>query len=270
MPAFSESCPFCPGHETMTPPEVARFGDGAPDTPGWIVRAFPNLYPLVGDGIDGVHEVVVFSPAHNATLGELDPAHLHGTWRMLRDRAAHHLANGIAHVMVFVNQGRRAGASLEHPHAQLVGLPFVPPLVVETSRRFANGQLVTSEIERARTDNRVVRDGAVVSWSPPVPPVPFLIRCAPAEGGDRFDAADDAAIDSLADTISDTVNRHAAVLGPTDYNIVVNTGPAPGPIQWWVDVVPRSTVLAGFELGTGLLVNIYEPGAVAQWLREAR
>jgi len=67
------SCPFCEGHEAMTPPEVARTGGGAPDSPGWRVRVVPNLYPIVGDGVPGAHEVIVLSPAHDGRLDRLSP-----------------------------------------------------------------------------------------------------------------------------------------------------------------------------------------------------
>src|SRR5215813_902811 len=73
-PAAVTSCPFCEGNESETPPEVARVGPGAPDTPGWTVRVVPNKYPIVGDGVAGAHEVVVLSPAHNSDLGLLNPA----------------------------------------------------------------------------------------------------------------------------------------------------------------------------------------------------
>ena len=66
-----DSCPFCAGHESMTPPEVARAGAGEPDTPGWQVRVVPNLYPIVGQepGIPGAHDVFVLSPAHDFEQG---------------------------------------------------------------------------------------------------------------------------------------------------------------------------------------------------------
>ena len=71
LPASDAACPFCLGNEHETPPEVARAGSGAPDTPGWTLRVVPNKYPIVGDGVAGAHEVVVFSPAHDAGFGAL-------------------------------------------------------------------------------------------------------------------------------------------------------------------------------------------------------
>ncbi|MGQ0825233.1 MAG: galactose-1-phosphate uridylyltransferase [Actinomycetota bacterium] len=264
----SETCPFCPGNEAMTPPEVARVDAGASDPSGWSVRVFPNLYPIVGGNIDGVHEVAVFSPAHNRSYGALDKTARHTVWRVLRDRAAQHLSTGCAHVAVFFNQGQRAGASLEHPHAQIVGLPFVPPLVVGISARFASTDLVAQSIADAREHGLIVRDGAVVTWCPLAAPSPFLVRCALPDGDARFDQTDHADVDAVADAVFDTVNRHAAVLGTAPYNVVVHSGPAPGAFHWWVDVVPRISTLAGFEFSTGLFVNIYDPAMVATWLRE--
>src|SRR4051812_8580472 len=71
LPPAVASCPFCDGNESETPPEVARIGPGAPETPGWRVRVVPNKYPIVGDGVPGAHEVVILSPAHHADFGML-------------------------------------------------------------------------------------------------------------------------------------------------------------------------------------------------------
>src|SRR6478736_3298673 len=69
LPATAPNCPFCPGNESETPPEVCREGDGAPDTPGWTLRVVPNKYPIVGGSVAGAHEVVVLCPAHDRSLG---------------------------------------------------------------------------------------------------------------------------------------------------------------------------------------------------------
>src|SRR3954451_19947384 len=89
------NCPFCPGHEHETPPEVARRGDGAPDTPGWRIRVVPNLYPIVGGehpgpGGSGAHEVIIFDPDHAVGVGGLDDDEVIELFRVLRERAAIH------------------------------------------------------------------------------------------------------------------------------------------------------------------------------------
>ena len=94
-------CPFCPGHESDTPPEVARLGSGRADAPGWRVRAFPNLYPIIGgpdahEGATGAHEVVVLSPDHDRDLGGLDDDETIEVFGVLRDRYAAHARAGHA------------------------------------------------------------------------------------------------------------------------------------------------------------------------------
>src|SRR5690348_2192834 len=126
LPAAVATCPFCAGNEHETPPEVMRVGPGAPETPGWNVRVVPNKFPLVGDGVAGAHEIVILSPAHDKSVGELTEPALGDAFLALRDRAAFHLDRGLAYAQAFVNHGKAAGASIEHPHAQLVALDFVP------------------------------------------------------------------------------------------------------------------------------------------------
>jgi UDPglucose--hexose-1-phosphate uridylyltransferase len=258
----------------MTPPEVARVGPGAPDTPGWRVRVVPNLYPLVGDGVDGAHEVVILSPSHTADLGALDDTAAIEAVCALRDRAHHHLTHGLVHALPFVNHGRAAGASLPHPHAQLVALGIVPPRVDALLDRFtATGHdLVAAAITEARHANLVVADGDVVSWCPPASWSPFLVRCALVATGPRFDLATDDDTAAVAIAVRDVIACIQRVLGDLAYNFVVNTAPRddPRPFHWWIDVVPRLTVLAGFELGAGLFVNVVEPRAAAAALVDAR
>ncbi|MEY3362065.1 MAG: Galactose-phosphate uridylyltransferase, partial [Actinomycetota bacterium] len=134
------ACPFCTGNEHETPPEVLRTGTGAPGAPGWRVRVVPNLYPVVGGigarpGATGAHEVVILSPDHDAPLGALpDPGAIE-VLTVLRDRVRFHLAAGRAHVQPLINHGRAAGASIAHPHAQIIAVDLVPPLVLARGER---------------------------------------------------------------------------------------------------------------------------------------
>lgn len=170
--AGPEGCPFCPGHEAETPPEVwaERPGGGEPDSPGWRQRAVPNLYPAlvatpperesvsesgVTSSADpllasarasesnlfgaapaaGAHEVIVNSPRHVPALADLELAELRGALAAWRARIAAHAADASL-VHLLVNEGPAAGATREHTHAQLAALPFVPPLVARERERF--------------------------------------------------------------------------------------------------------------------------------------
>ena len=145
LPNGPEGCPFCPGHEDRTPPELFRSG-GSDDGP-WTVRVVPNKFPALhadvevhsaGEGIydrmDGVgaHEVVIESPDHFAGLGTLPVAHVGEVLVAYRERLlALRKDTRLEYVLIFKNHGVAAGASLEHPHSQLIATPILPELVAE-------------------------------------------------------------------------------------------------------------------------------------------
>jgi len=256
----------------MTPPEVARVGGGVPDTPGWDVRVVPNRYPIVGGehGVPGVHEVVVLSPGHDRQLDALAPDAAAAAMTAVRDRAAYHLDRGFVHAQPLVNHGRAAGASIEHPHAQLLALRFTPPRVDATLTRFAAAgrDLVTGAVDDARRGSCLVRDDVAVTWCPPGGTSPFFVRIALPSAGARFDLATDEELRSMSEALQDALGRLHRALGDIAYNVVVNTAPRDDdrPFHWWVDVVARLGVIAGFEMGTGVMVNPVEPQMAAAML----
>jgi UDPglucose--hexose-1-phosphate uridylyltransferase len=271
-PAHPEHCPFCPGHEHETPPEVDRVGPGAADQPGWTIRVVPNLYPIVGGAVAGAHEVIVLSPAHDRSLGALTPDAAVDVFRVLRDRAALHLAAGLAHVVPFVNHGKAAGASIEHPHAQLVALDFVPPAVDDDLARFdrSGRDLVADSLSTARGSEFAVIDGPAPAWCTPGASEPFEVLVAHRSTRARFDEATDTEIDAVARSAADVLGRLASLLGDPPYNLVIHTAPPaarPG-YHWYVRITPRLTVTAGFERGTGLFVNVVPPEHAATALRD--
>jgi UDPglucose--hexose-1-phosphate uridylyltransferase len=273
----ADVCPFCSGNEHQTPPEVYRTGGGAPDTPGWRVRVVPNLYPIVGGadagpGATGAHEVVVLSPAHEASFARLDRQQATEVLTVLRDRARHHLAAGRAFVQVVINHGRAAGASIEHPHAQIVALDLVPPAVAQAVERFedAGHDLVMGDLDRAGDSLRLV-DESVVGWCPWAGSAPYELRLALRSPGSRFDEAGDGDMRLFADATRSVLARLGAATGDAPYNLVVHTAP-PGArdksFHWYVEVQTRLAVVAGFEQGTGILVNTVPPEQAAQELRD--
>lgn len=271
VPAVAPACPFCPGHEHETPPEVARLGGGDADQPGWSLRVVPNLYPIVGGSVAGAHEVIMLSPAHDRSLGALTFDAALDVFRMLRDRTALHLGNGLAHAVPFVNHGKAAGASIEHPHAQLVALDFVPPAVNDDLARFerAGRDLVADSLASARGSEFAVIDGPAPAWCNPGASEPFEVLVAHRSTRARFDEATDTEIEVVARSAHDVLGRISRLLGDPPYNLVIHTAPAaarPG-YHWYVRIAPRLTVTAGFERGTGLYVNIMPPEHAAAALR---
>jgi UDPglucose--hexose-1-phosphate uridylyltransferase len=259
----TDACPFCPGAESQTPPEVARLGEGEADQPGWEVRAFPNLYPIVD-----AHEVVVLSPDHRS-FGELTDREAVGVFTMLRNRTHAHLEAGQVYAVAILNHLRAAGASIAHPHAQVFALERVPAAVDDALARVKEAavDLVVADATSA-AELVVDRQGPVVIWCPPASTSPHRFRIAHDEAGERFDLADDATIEAVAVALRDALRCLRDALGDAPYNVVVHTAPRDGaPFHWYVEVIPRVSVIAGFELATGILVNTVPPELAAETLR---
>src|SRR5262245_22214614 len=170
--ASVSTCPFCPGNESATPPEVARVGPGSPDQPGWQVRAFPNLYPIVE-----AHEVVVLSPDHRsfAELGDDEAATV---FTVLRDRAHAHLEAGHRFAVAILNHLRGAGASIAHPHAQVFALDVVPAAVDAALARVRAADLDLVREDAAPPELLVSRTNGVSVWCPGASTSPYQLRLA--------------------------------------------------------------------------------------------
>jgi UDPglucose--hexose-1-phosphate uridylyltransferase len=256
-------CPFCPGHEEQTPPEVARIGGGDPDGPGWMVRAFPNLYPIVD-----AHEVVVLSPDHHRSFADLDDHEAQAVVRLLRDRVCTHLDAGHVFGFAIVNHLRDAGASIAHPHAQVFALEVVPRAVEEALDRVAAAGVDLVEVDSASDDLVVAHEGEVTVWCPRASTSKYLFRISHAEAGPHFHLASDDLTDAVAVALRDALRRLRTVLGDAPYNVVVHTAPQGArPYHWYVEVTPRVSVIAGFEQATGVLVNTAPPEDAAIALR---
>ncbi|MGB3099689.1 MAG: hypothetical protein WBB30_10400 [Solirubrobacterales bacterium] len=312
-PDAAETCPFCEGREDRTPPEVwaERPGGGEPDTPGWSQRSVPNLYPaLSGEIADlprggpresglssaadplssssrssapqlfgsapalGAHEVIVNTPAHHTRLIELGGAGIAAALAAWRRRVAAH-AELAAYVHLIVNEGPLAGASLEHSHAQLYALPFVPVAVARQRERFTayhertmGGHLLEDLIvEEVRRRERLVGvDSEAVLFCPWASGSPFAMRLVPRSREPRFEADDRGAA-----MLTTAFRALEGVFGVApQLNLWVRTAPRGSEeFHWYLDLVPRLTVRAGFELGTGVDINVYPPERAAADLRAA-
>lgn len=284
-------CPFCPGNEHLTPPEVARTGPGGPGEPGWRTRVVPNRYPLAGDASDepaattdppsadplrlrrparGAHEVVVLSPDHRRPLGRLDRAEVVEVLSVLRDRARVHAARGYRSVQAFVNQGLEGGASLAHPHAQIVAVDLDPPVVLGELERMAppEGCLICREIERHRADRSLLVAASEADlWCPWASGTAFEMLVAPRHHRPRFeDAAEE--LPAVAELLREGLARLDGVVPGAPYNVAVHSRPGlSGDFHWHVHVWPRLQREAGFERGSGLLVDIVDPERAAELLR---
>ncbi len=310
-PGAADSCPFCEGREERTPPEVwANRPAGGPDTPGWLQRSVPNLYPVLtgpdergaGPARDsglsspadplrgsaraaepelfrtaeahGGHEVIVNSPRHVSALADLGDDELAGALSAWRIRLAAH-QDEAAYVHLCVNEGPRAGSTLPHTHAQLFALPFVPTEIARERERFnayhertMGGHLLEDVLveEVRRRDRLVAIDDEAALFCPWASRSPFELRLVPRSVQTNFERDD----------------RGAAMLGRAlaglrvifgdglQLNLWVRTAPrGTEEFHWHLDIAPRLSVRAGFELGTGVDIDSYPPERAAADLREA-
>ncbi len=304
--ADAADCPFCPGHEERTPPDVFRAladDDAAAGLP-WTVRVVPNLYPALeapddSSGSDpvpapgpyeaatgfGAHEVVIETPRHDEGLADLSPAHARLVVDAFADRLAHWRDDGRAAVMVFFrNEGSLSGASLAHAHTQLIALPRVPDIIVREIGNMSGhaeahpGRCLLCDAADAddAAGLTVWDDGVTRVTSPWAATSPYQLRIVPRRCEPSFAHAPDGERDSLALSLTTAARAYAGALGPSvAFNLVIHTAPFAVertrvlPFHWHVDLVPRFSCAAGFEVGTAMGINSTGPDRAAERCRSA-
>ncbi len=231
----------------------------------------PDLFasrPAVGG-----HEVIVNAPEHVTAMAELGEERFLGAVATWRERMRAH--SDAAYVQLVVNEGASAGASLPHTHAQLYALPFVPAAVAREreragayAERTAGGGLLSDVlVEEVRRKERLVAiDDEAALICPWASRSPYELRVVPRREATRFEE------DTTGAAMIHTAMRLLAERfdGPPSLNLWVATAPRGAEtFHWHVDIAPRLTVKAGFELGTGVDIDVYPPERAAADLREA-
>jgi UDPglucose--hexose-1-phosphate uridylyltransferase len=286
-------CPFCPGNEDRTPPEIRRHPAEGP----WEQRVFPNLYPALEAGRStertgergtrempgvGFHEVVVESPRHDERPDEMPAERLAQVIQIWRARyGALKQEPAVKAVMVFKNFGDRAGTSLAHPHSQILATPVFPPdqlhrYAVATRYFDDTGHCVYVDLlEREREAGvRVVAEtDEFIAVVPFAATLPFETWIAPRRHETSFDRLDDDRVLPLAGLVRALLGGLRRAGGDPDYNLVVQSAPALEEakpfFQWHLRLLPRVSTTAGFELATGMSINTAVPEESARILREA-
>ncbi len=261
------------------------------DDGSWSMRVIPNRYPAF-DGDDafavhnigpvhvkaeasGIHEVFVYAPDHLGALHDLDDEHAAELMHVLKRRLAEHAALPfVRYTQVIVNHGREAGASVEHPHGQILGLPFVPSEVLDEERafaRFAGGSLLETTIaaELATDDRIVIQNDDVVVMCPWASGVPYEMIIVPREQHAHLPDASDRSLDAVGIALRDAIGHLNKALGDVAFNLGLHTAPHQhtGDYHWHMHIWPQITTQAGFERGTGVMINIVSPEEAAATLR---
>ncbi len=240
-------CPLCSGHEKDTPPEVLRYDVGEANKPGWKLRVIPNKFSITDS-----HEVIIHSPDHQHDIEDLPLSQVQLILKAYRERYNFYRKKG--QVYIFCNHGELAGASLSHPHSQLVVIPFQINLDVLTREPLAN----------------VVDTNKFFSvYCPDFSQWPYEVWIVPKKGETVFGDLDNEQISDLASIMQKILKQIKKIYersqfsqNPLGYNYYIYPKE-----NWYLRIIPRFVQRAGFELGTGLSVNIVDPADAALELR---
>lgn len=299
-------CSFCEGHESETPPEVyaVREEGTSPNTPGWDVRVVPNKYPALRiegeldregmgmcDTMSGVgaHEVIVETPDHTKDLVDLSEDHIVKVLCTYRQRIVDLSGDDrFKYVLVFKNQGKAAGASLQHAHSQLIATPITPKRVKEKldgakayfdyKRRCVFCDYIKQET-KVFGDRLVAETAHFVALSPFAARFPFEMWILPKRHAADFTCVGGDEVADLAGMLKRVLAKLRIALDDPPFNYVLHMAPFRRPrggywttieedYHWHIELMPRLTSIAGFEWGSGFYINPTSPEVAAQILRD--
>jgi len=284
----TKGCPFCPGNEKVTPPEIiAHRREGPPDSPGWWIRVVPNKYPAltiegvlnkegigVFDKMDGVgaHEVIIDSPDHFKELSDVDDKQAEEViWAYLGRSKDLRRDPRFKYILIFRNYGKAAGASLEHPHSQLIALPIVPKRVNEEIKS-ASGyynykeRCVFCDLIRQELEDKervICENNDFLCFAPFVSRFPYEMWIIPKKHSADFSLLEKEKVRPLGVILRDSLHKLKVVLNDPPYNFIIHTSPINGhereDYHWHIEIMPKLVTVAGFEWGSGFYINPVAP-----------
>lgn len=292
-------CPFCTGNEDKTPAEVLAYrpAETAPNSEGWRIRVVPNKFPAlmvegdlgrVGEGLYdkmsgvGAHEVIIETPDHEATWSTMSQANLEEVLWAFKERIEDLKQDArFKYILTFKNHGDAAGASLEHPHTQMIALPIIPKRVAEemegSRAHFANKErCIFCDIihQEQMSKSRIITENKnFIAFTPFASRFPFETWVLPKMHISHYEDSEKVGFDYLASLLRDTMRRLDTVLSDPPYNLIIHTSPVTAfnleYYHWHIEIIPKLTKVAGFEWGTGFYINPTPPEEAAEYLREA-
>lgn len=290
-------CPFCPGNERLTPPEIYAL---RPSASAWQVRVVPNMFPALrveeqngnyGDrrsffrtrGGCGAHEVIIESPDHDVALANQPVEQIEAVLRTLQQRYNDLMRDArFQAIVIFKNHGEAAGTSLQHPHFQLIATPVVPRLIrskaaIATHYFDMTGHCLYCELlaEELEAESRVLalndRYAAVLPFASHVP---FETWILPRAHRSSFGEVTSHEFGQLAELLKTVLSKLFVGLENPDYNLTIDTVPRGDEDKnyflWHLRILPRLTTPAGFEMGSGMSINTVLPEEAAEYLRDVK
>lgn len=298
LPEHDENCPFCLRNEDRTPPEILAYRpvNSIPDCDGWLLRVTPNKYQaLINSGtLDrgnyyiydhmngiGAHEVVIECPEHNQTLATMNDKQVERViWSYIDRYNALREDRRLKYCLVFRNYGATAGCSLVHPHSQIVATPIIPQKVwgkvrgVNQYREYRD-KCVYCDIIKTESEllERIIcENGSFVAIAPFASRSPFETWILPKSHRACFAKMSRFEVEQFAAILKDVLKRLHVCLNNPPYNYMVITSPNDtdelDTFHWYLEITPRLTTPAGFEIGTSIYINVVPPESAARYLRE--
>ena len=294
-----KGCPFCPGNENMTPGEIIAYGENgrARNSAGWTLRVIPNKFPALevegalnrqGEGMYdkmngiGAHEVIIETPDHDKGIPDLTDHEYEDVIWAYRDRIIDLKRDfRFEYILIFKNRGLAAGATLAHPHSQLIATPIIPKRVREEvngaknyydyKERCCYCDIIKQELS---TGIRVVAESeGFIAVTPFASRFPFEMWVLPKTHNSNFEDIQRHEAAALSSIMKNVIGKMNKVLDNPSYNYLLHTSPLKEPrlmhYHWHIEIIPKLTKVAGFEWGTGFYINPVAPEEAAKYLREA-
>lgn len=298
-PETGKLCPFCPGNEDKTPSEILAYAEQGREKnkAGWWLRIVPNKFPALqiegslnrqGDGMYdkmngiGAHEVLIETPDHKKEVPDLEDKKVEDIFWAFRDRIIDLRKDSrFEYILIFKNKGAAAGASLSHPHSQLIATPMVPVRVrqeilgskqyYDYKERCVFCDMISQEL--AHNLRVVAENDQFVAFEPFAPRFPFETWILPKYHDSHFEDLQKAEAFHLSKIMKKVLTKIKTVLEDPPFNYIIHNSPlkdSPLPYyHWHIEVMPKLSKIAGFEWGTGFYINPTSPEEAAQFLKEA-
>jgi UDPglucose--hexose-1-phosphate uridylyltransferase len=294
-PTPKDKCPFeNPQASGNAEPVIIRPAD---DKDNWSIQVIPNLYPAVSSdpavipsvSLDGpyfhipgagYHDIVI-TRNHDNNFSRLSAPQATEVLSVMQERYKAVAEDPrIAYVSIFHNWGVTAGASIYHPHYQIISIPVIPPDVSHSLRgsgqyHAENGLCVHCAIleKEIKEKKRIIFENEnAIAFLPFVSREPFEIRIFPKKHDPYFEDCEERRLADVAEALRKSLEMLENSLGSVDYNFFIHTAPVKNKedfsyYHWHIEVQPKISILGGFELGTGIEITVVDPDDAAAFLR---
>jgi UDPglucose--hexose-1-phosphate uridylyltransferase len=261
----------------------------------WQLQVIPNKYPVVNHNDQAVrfsqkgpftivpgigHHEILITRDHDKNFSRLSPQNAFLVFRLLQQRYHYFLQDKeTAYVSFFHNWGPRAGASIYHPHYQIITIPVIPPDVTHSLRGsekfFKKNKICVHCLqirwEKQRKKRIIFENRRAIAFIPFVSRAPFEIRIFPKKHSSFFEDSPETELRSFIEALQKSLQKLEKALKRPDYNFFLHTSPVKNKkkyhhYHWHLEIIPRTNIAAGFELGTAIEINPLDPDDAAAFI----